>query len=228
MNDKMDLRIPKKSATLRSMVEEHLRRAIATGMFKPGDRLIERELCEMLDVSRTSLREAIRQLEAEGVVTSLPHRGPVVSTLDASEVAQLYRMRELLEGYCGREFARTGTEEEIEQLKAAAESFATAAENLGADGLIEEKTRFYSYLMAGSRNKFVQESLLRLQNRIIFLRMSSMSQPGRLEQSISEIREIVSAIAARDPDRAEAACVLHIRNAAESCLKAFPREMLES
>ncbi|MFX7764224.1 GntR family transcriptional regulator, partial [Acinetobacter baumannii] len=66
----------------------------------------ERELCEQTGVGRTSIREALRQLEAEGLVTTIPHRGPVVSTITADEAAQLYDLRALLEGYAGRECAR--------------------------------------------------------------------------------------------------------------------------
>src|ERR1700761_1467063 len=97
-----ELQIVRKSATLRLLVEDKLRAAIATGRFKPGQRLIERELCELTGVGRTSIREALRQLEAEGLVTTIPHRGPSVSTMTADEAEQLYALRALLEGYAGR------------------------------------------------------------------------------------------------------------------------------
>jgi DNA-binding GntR family transcriptional regulator len=88
-----ELQIVRKSATLRLLVEDKLRSAIATGRFKPGQRLIERELCELTGVGRTSIREALRQLEAEGLVTTIPHRGPSVSTISLDEARQLYSVR---------------------------------------------------------------------------------------------------------------------------------------
>ena len=88
---KVNLQISKQPATLRLIVEGRLRSAISAGDFKPGQRLIERELCELTGVGRTSIREALRQLEAEGLITNIPHRGPSVSTISAEEAQQLYR-----------------------------------------------------------------------------------------------------------------------------------------
>src|ERR1700744_6795818 len=101
-----DLHVPRASTSLRVLVEDRLRQAIRTGVLKPGQRLIERELCELTGVGRTSIREALRQLEAEGLVTTIPHRGPSVSTISLDEARQLYAVRALLEGHAGREFAR--------------------------------------------------------------------------------------------------------------------------
>ena len=86
--------------TVRSMVAQKLREAIMSGTLKPGQRLIERELCEMTGVSRPSIREALRLLEADGLVNTVPHRGPVVSTISLEEAKQLYAARAVLEGIC--------------------------------------------------------------------------------------------------------------------------------
>src|SRR5437879_10116259 len=77
--------------TVRSMVAQKLREAIMSGTFKPGQRLVERELCEMTGVSRPSIREALRLLEADGLVTTVAHRGPGVSTISLEEAKQLDR-----------------------------------------------------------------------------------------------------------------------------------------
>src|ERR1700749_3730970 len=92
--------------TVRSRVAQKLRAAIMSGSFRPGQRLVERELCEMTGVSRPSIREALRLLEADGMVNTVPHRGPVVSTISLEEARQLYDARAVLEGFAGRECAR--------------------------------------------------------------------------------------------------------------------------
>src|ERR1700719_4244153 len=92
--------------TVRAMVAQKLREAIMSGTLKPGQRLVERELCEMTGVSRPSIREALRLLEADGLVSTVPHRGPVVSTISLEEARQLYAARAVLEGFAGRECAR--------------------------------------------------------------------------------------------------------------------------
>src|SRR5260370_22031670 len=88
--------------SVRSRVAQKLREAIMSGTLKPGQRLVERELCEMTGVSRPSIREALRLLEADGLVNTVPHRGPMVSTISLEEAKQLYAARAVLEGFAGR------------------------------------------------------------------------------------------------------------------------------
>jgi DNA-binding GntR family transcriptional regulator len=215
----LDLHIPKQSATLRIAVEEKIRKAIASGMFRPGQRLVERELCEMIGVGRTSIREAFRQLEAEGLITTYPHRGPSVSVITYAEAEQLYKVRALLESFAGQECAERGTAADIARVEQAAEAFEAAA--LGDDkvALIEAKTHFYDCLMAGSGNMFVGQMLTLLHNRATLLRLTSMTQPGRLPQTIVEIKEIVAAIKDRNGPRAAAACKYHIEMASKTALE---------
>jgi DNA-binding GntR family transcriptional regulator len=214
-----ELQIAKVSASLRMQVEEKLRQAIATGRFKPGQRLVERELCEMLGVGRTSVREALRQLEAEGLITSFPHKGPVVSTITYEEAQQLYAVRALLESYAGQQFAENGSAEDIATLLAAVEEFQAAADSGVGMRLLEAKNAFYDCLMDGSKNAFVRQMLISLHNRINLLRMTSMTQPGRLKHSIAEIKDIAVAISSRNGPVAAAACKHHIDMAAKVALE---------
>ncbi|MGB3541010.1 MAG: GntR family transcriptional regulator [Mesorhizobium sp.] len=214
----LDLRVSKRSATLRGQVEEKLRVAISSGSFVPGQRLIERELCEKLGVSRPSLREALRQLEAEGLITLIPHRGPIVTTVDADEARQLYELRSLIEGFAAERCAQTASRELKLALTDAVEEFARVATSGKADNLIETKSTIYDLLLEGAGNIFVRQTLESLYNRINLLRVTSMAQPGRLEHSIAELREIAAAIQSGDGPRAAAACQLHIANAATAAL----------
>src|SRR5215813_3992360 len=119
-----DMQIAVLAAPLRREIENRLRAAIVGGRFKPGERLIERELCEMLGVSRPSLREALRQLEAEELVTILPNRGPIVAALTVVEAEQLYDVRAMLEGLAARRFAETASDADIAALRQALDAFA--------------------------------------------------------------------------------------------------------
>lgn len=220
----IDLQIPRQAATLRLLVEDKIRSAIAAGHFKPGQRLVERELCEQIGVGRTSVREALRQLEAEGLVVTVPHRGPEVSSISHDEARQLYELRALLEGFAGRNFAQNGSDASIAELGRAVDSFATAAQGSDRATLVAAKTRFYAVLMQGAGNVFVTQTLTTLHNRITLLRVTSMTQTGRLADSVAEIRAIFDAIVARDPDRAEAACKYHIAMAARIALAVLARQ----
>lgn len=214
----INLQIPRQAATLRLLVEDRIRNAIATGHFKPGQRLIERELCEQIGVGRTSVREALRQLEAEGLVVTIPHRGPEVSSISFEEARQLYDVRGLLEGFAGRGFAEHGTDAAIAELGRAVASFRKAAEGDDRAALVAAKTNFYAVLTEGAGNVFVKQLLTTLHNRITLLRVTSMTQEGRLKDSVAEIEDIYRAIAARDGDKAEALCRHHIAKAAEVAL----------
>ncbi|MFN3671764.1 MAG: GntR family transcriptional regulator [Bosea sp. (in: a-proteobacteria)] len=220
----IDLQIPRQAATLRLLVEDRIRTAIAAGHFKPGQRLVERELCEQIGVGRTSVREALRQLEAEGLVVTVPHRGPEVSSISYDEARQLYDVRALLEGFAGRGFAERGSEAEIERLRSAVAAFKRAAASDDRAALVAAKTGFYAVLMEGAGNIFVKQSLTMLHNRITLLRVTSMTQGGRLADSVAVIVAIFAAIAARDGDKAERACKRHIAKAAEVALSVLARQ----
>lgn len=226
----LNLQLEKRGASLRMQVEDKIRQAIASGHFGPGQKLIERELCEMIGVGRTSVREALRQLEAEGLIVTHPHRGPSVNAVSLEEAKQLYAVRGLLEGFSGEEFAKNGTDEEMVSLGKASEEFAQAVDahlagpsDQTRDNLIAVKTLFYNCLMEGSHNVFVQQALTQLHNRITLLRVTSMTQPGRLLHSVSEINDIVQAIRARDAGLAGARCRFHIARAAETAVAYLER-----
>jgi DNA-binding GntR family transcriptional regulator len=217
-SNRNDLQVERESATLRLRVEEKLRDAISTGRFRPGERLVERELCSLLAVSRTSVREALRQLEAEGLIVTVPHRGPVVASITVEEARQLYEVRALLEGFAGRGCALHATDAQIARLKEAVEALEVAARSGGLP-LVAAKTAFYDVLLESCGNDVVRQLLKTMHNRITLLRRTSMTQPGRLKKSLAEIRAIYQRIAARDAEGARAACITHINNAAAVALE---------
>lgn len=220
-----DLNVSRESTSLRLLVENRLRSAIGSGLFKPGQRLIERELCEQVGVGRTSIREALRQLEAEGLVTTIPHRGPIVSTITAEESEQLYDLRALLEGYAGRECARRRDPGIIARLRKQFEIMGNVAGHDDRSDLLAAKTEFYAALMEGCGNTFVERFLKMLLNRVTVLRMTSMTQANRIGHSLREIETILIAIESGDEEGAEQACVQHIKNAAAVALEALRRDM---
>jgi DNA-binding GntR family transcriptional regulator len=216
-----DFHVPRASASLRVLVEDRLRQAIRTGVLKPGQRLIERELCELTGVGRTSIREALRQLEAEGLVTTVPYRGPIVSTITPDEAQQLYELRALLEGHAGRACAKKRDPEILARLRQQYRQMVAVAGKEDRSDLLAAKTEFYAAMLDGCGNVFVQRFLNMLLNRVTLLRMTSMTQADRIGHSLVEIETILNAIEAGDENAAEQACVLHIRNAAAVALGAL-------
>ena len=207
------LRVVRSLVSLKKQVVESLRTAIFNRRFSPGDRLIERELCEMLDVSRTLLREALSQLEAEGVVQIIPHRGPIVAVYSAEDAKSIYEVRAALEEMAGRCFVERATQSECKALETAfAEMKRSCTSKLGADHLTV-KTKFYAALTTGAHNPVLVEMLRLIHGRVSMLRATTLAQPGRLAASLTELGNIVKAIKARDAEAAARACRLHVENA---------------
>jgi DNA-binding GntR family transcriptional regulator len=212
-------RIERVPAPVRAQVLDNLRQAILNRHFAPGARLIERELVELTGVSRTSIREALRELAAEGLVTTIPNRGTVVASMSAEEARQLYEVRSVLEGLAGRLFVQNASDS---QRRALQRAFATI-ERLAAKkaSILEAKDRFYDILSAGGGNNVLHQTTSGLHARVRGLRSLSLSLPGRVEQSIAELREVVDAINANDADKAARLCRRHVLNASAAAMQAL-------
>ncbi|WP_374653537.1 GntR family transcriptional regulator [Dongia sp.] len=221
------LRVPRPNVTLRQQVLDVLRRAILDFHFKPGDRLIERELCEMVGVSRTSVREALRHLESEGLVENQPNRGPAVARVAPETALQFYEVREALEGLAARLFTARATVKQVQDLQAALDRLTAAFATQDKRLIIAETTGFYTVLLDGCGNDIIRNMIQSLQARIQFLRATSMSQPGRAPGSLAEMNAIVSAVCRRDPDAAAAAATEHVRRARDAALDMLSRHAEE-
>jgi DNA-binding GntR family transcriptional regulator len=204
--------------TQRQMAEERIRAAIVAGELLPGQRLTDRALCTLTGTGRTTVREAIRQLESEGLVTAIPHRGPMVAVLSEQEARDLYELRTMLEGQAGRLCALRGHVIHAASLHHAVDRLDAARRDGQICGVIDANAEFYAALTAGAGNDALRQTLGTIHNRLALFRFSSTRWPGRTERSVAELRAIAEAIAARDATAAEAACIHHIEAAAELAL----------
>ncbi|NWG24292.1 MAG: GntR family transcriptional regulator [Pseudorhodoplanes sp.] len=209
-----DFRVHKVAAPLRHSVTESIRYAIALGRFKAGDRLPERALCEMTGVSRTLVREALRQLESEGLIRVLPHRGPVVAELTAEQAEGIYQVRVELEGLACKLFAEQASDAQRAALIRAFDNLKASFDDPNPLSRLDAKNRFYDCLIDGSGNEALGISLRMLNARIMLLRATSLRAPGRSDESIAELAELMDALMQRDGKRARKAAISHVRNAA--------------
>lgn len=206
------------SPTLRKQVADTLRAAIANGELQPGERLIERVLCERIGVSRTSLREALRELENDGLVTNLPNRGLIISQLDAKIAKNVFDVRALLEGLISRLFCENATDAQIAACRMAFEDVKRAYGNDASSSPIEAKTRFYDVLMEGTDNPEAVRMLRSIHIRVSQLRVLSLSSSDRRKKSLKELSALVEAICARDCAMAETLSRNHVDEAAKAAL----------
>jgi DNA-binding GntR family transcriptional regulator len=215
-----DMKVAAVAAPIRQQVVAAFRTAIVGGRFQPGERLIEKELCELTGSSRTSVREALRQLEAEGLVQMVPNKGPIVAAISPAQARSIYQVRGALESLAGSLFAANASDEQMDRLETAVEELARAYKSRQIERILGSKDRFYEILLEGSGNEIVASVLRMMQARISLLRRVSLAKPARLDASIAEIRAILKAIKARDPAAAAAACADHVARATTAALGA--------
>jgi DNA-binding GntR family transcriptional regulator len=219
----MELRVSVQSVQQQAV--EKLRTAILAGVFKPGDRLIEADLCRRTGVSRPSLREALRSLESEGLIIIVPNRGPQIPVLTWEQAEQIYQVRALLEGEAAALCARHGTRQHHEEMRAALTAFEKAVRNNDGAIRLSATAEFYRILQRGSGNAVIDDLLQRLVARVNFLRAQSMSQAGRAKFSLREMRAIFQAIVDGDSRAARKAAELHVRNASTVLRTMFEHEV---
>lgn len=183
---------------------------IRDGHLLPGQRLREVELAERMGQSRTPVREAIRLLETDGLVSHLPRVGAVIRSLNYVEVMELYEMRVVLEGTAARLAARAATEAELAQLESLNASFLTATGQLQA---AEFNRRFHAMLLEAARNRYLVRAMLALEKSMLILGPTTLLEPQRRNLAGAEHLEIVTALRQRDGLAAEAAMRLHMEQA---------------
>jgi DNA-binding GntR family transcriptional regulator len=202
---------------------EKLRALVKDGVLKPGDRIIEVTIAQQLGVSRTPVRDAIRRLEAEGLLDYEPRAGLVVAKLDRRGVAELYEMREVLEGTSARLFTRHASDLEVDELIEMVEherQLQDKPEELGLHNL-----KFHRQIHRGAHNRFLERALRAVNSVRWLLGPTQMLAAPRAAQALAEHAELVEAIRKRDAESAEAVARKHIRSAQARRMKTlFPQD----
>lgn len=217
--DSADLKV--RPITVQAQTAAKLRDAILSGIFRPGERLVETDLCQRMGVSRTSVREALRRLEAERLVTVQPNRGPSVTEISWDEARHMYDVRAILEGEAAALFATRAAPGALASLRDALEDFDRAVAANNPLDRLSATQRFYDVILEGCGNEVIAELLRGLVARITFLRARSMSRPGRSRVSAVEMRRMFEAIMAGNARAARAAAIQHVRAASTAARLVF-------
>jgi DNA-binding GntR family transcriptional regulator len=215
------MKIDHVAAPIRQQVVKALRNAIMSGDLEPGQRLVEKDLCGLLGASRPPVREALRELEAEGLIRIVPNRGAEVATLDVNGAASVYQVRGVLEALAAELFAKRANPDQMAKLRKALEGIRVSYRKGDAEQRLAAKTHFYDVLIEGSGNDAIAPMLRALNARINLLRRFSLSSPERLPESIKELTAIVDAIERHDAAGAFKASLRHVERAAEVALSSM-------
>ena len=207
------------SGSLRGRVFSQLQNDILNGLYEPGDSLIETKLSDELGVSRTPIREALRQLELEGLVQSIPNKGVIVKGVSTQDIQDIYTIRMLIEGLAARWAAEKITAQELEELKEAVdlEEFYTTRND--SSHLLQFDTRFHDIIFKASKSKPLMHTLSTFHHYVQKARKLSMSSPVRAAEVLEEHKAILQAIIDKDAYKAERLTTEHVKNASSNLLK---------
>ena len=183
---------------------------IRAGTLIPGERLTESNIAERFGISRTPVREAMRQLESDGLITHTPRSGSTIRKLDYSEVSELYEMRAVLESTAARFAARAASDVEVSELLSIHEAMCAETQTRQLDKLNQQ---FHRCLLDAARNRFLLSAVRSIEKTQLILGPSTFHESDRHAQSNKEHEKLLDTIKSRDPVNAEQAMRTHIESA---------------
>jgi DNA-binding GntR family transcriptional regulator len=198
---------------------QRLRGAIMFGELQPGQKLVEAELCANLGISRASLREVLRSLEAERLVELVPNRGPSVVRLGFEEIEELHDVWSLLTGEAVYRFAGAATAADFNELGEILERAKRVLRGKDLIAQINATNSFFWYVGEKCGNKVLVDFVHALVSRLNFLRAQSLMREGLGDRWAREIEAIVEAVRAKDPQKARRAVTTHIASVCDTATR---------
>jgi len=183
---------------LHDQVTQRLRTMLVEGRIAPGAKLVERELCEQLRVSRTPLREAIKALAAEGLVDLLPNRGAVAVRLGEADVVHTFEVLAALEGMSGELAAARIDDHEVSEIRALHYEMLACFERRDLSGYYRLNARIHAAINAAARNPVLSQTYRAINARVQSLRFRTNQHGAKWQRAVHEHDRMVQALAARD------------------------------
>lgn len=221
--DNNSLKISRETKNLREMAMNKVRGAILTGYFKPNQRLVERSLCDELNVSRTVVREIIRYLEAEGLIENIPNKGPIVASLDRETTKQIYKIRMMIETEVAVACANNADEITKQKLYDALQNIKNNYSSDDVISLIEAVSGFYQIIFDTTEQTVAWDVVQRLNGKINRLRAITLSTDDRHITGYQRMQHIYQAIAENNPKKTKIAVRDHIKEASKIAQNALKR-----
>lgn len=201
--------------SLRGKIYSTLRENILSGKYTQGESLIEKRLAAELNVSRTPIREAIRQLELEGLVESIPNKGVTVKGISRKDVEDIYKIRMLLEGLAARWAIEKMNEQDINKLEETYELMEFYTGKGDVDAISEHNTAFHDIIYSATKSVVLKQILKDFQVYVKWVRYESLSSLGRKESALKEHHDILTAFKERNIEAAERYLVQHVENSSK-------------
>lgn len=203
---------------LREIIYEHLHQAILEGLIKPGQRLVERDIAEKFNASRTPVREALRLLESEGFIEYLPRKGVIVRGFNVKEIEDIYNIRKVLECLAVQNAIQHITDNEIDELK----NIINRIEQAQDCDVLHNTSRclheFDDIIVNAANMPLLKTFLQTLKESLLRYQKINLSKHPRRKEAVKEHKDILQAIIDRDVHRAEFFVCLHITNSCRELL----------
>jgi len=196
--------------------EDRLREAIVTGRFQPSERLVETEVARELGVGRSAVRTALVRLEHEGLVEHERYRGARVRLINAREAVEILEVRAVLEGLAARHAAAKATPGDVDDLRAILTEMRRRLDAGDLLGASNHNALLHGRILDISAHATVARLIATLKYQLVRFQYRTILLPGRSEHSFGEHQAIVDAVAAGDPDEAQAAMRTHLSHVAEA------------
>jgi len=203
-------------------VYKAIRDLISGQIFPPGSKLNVEQLCRDLGVSRTPVWDAMKRLETEGLVETVPRQGVFVLNFSVDKVREIYAVREVLEGLAARWAAERLGQAEVAALDAVIQRQAAAVRALDFPAYSRADLEFHGRVLAAARNHLLSRQLESVYGQMLVLRLRTLNLPERIHASFAEHTRVFEAVAARDPERAEAAARTHVRMVMRDAMQELP------
>ncbi|MDE6313770.1 MAG: GntR family transcriptional regulator [Lachnospiraceae bacterium] len=198
--------------SLRGRVYHQIREDIINGHYKKNEELREAAIANELGISRTPVREALRQLELEGLVVIVPNKGAYVRGFTDKDIHDIYMIRSLLEGLCAKWAAENITEEQMRALEESVDLSEFHLQKGNVEQFIDQDSRFHELMYQASGSKILEDLLTDYHQYIKLVREASIAAKNRSGHTNIEHRNIMTAIKEKDGDRAEKLANQHIIN----------------
>jgi len=213
-----------KRTILVEQVANQMREAIKSGKLKSGDRLIETDIANSMQIGRNAVREAIRYLEKEGLVTAAPFKGAHVTIPNIDEIDQMFEVMSGLEGMCARLAAQKMTNRGLKKIEILHAELEEHYAKKDPKAYLETNWTFHEFIQELSKNKVLNEVTNGLRQKILLYRQRQLYQPNRFEDSMQEHREILAAFRKKDPELAEKVMKKHLLHQGQALVEAYKSE----
>lgn len=215
MEESSQIRVNDKYS-LQARVFNRIREDILNGIYKENDELKEMTIGAELGVSRTPVREALRQLELEGLIKIIPNKGAYVIGISSKDLKDIYEMRARLEGLCARWATRNATKEDIARLDEISDLTEFHFEKKKFDKVLELDNEFHEMLYQMADSKMLYRTLSDFHHYLEIIRKKTLSSEERVSHSIKEHRDIIGSIKEGDEELAEQLAILHMKKTIEN------------